>query len=78
MRVIMAVIIDQAGRKFNVDETDGVRRRHRRADRCEPLRSTEHALREYLPHRKREKIGSAARAAGFAPALFHLGTVGRR
>ena len=29
MRVIMPAIIDQAGRKFNVDEADGVSRRHR-------------------------------------------------
>jgi hypothetical protein len=29
MRVIMPVIIDQAGRRFNADETDGVSRRHR-------------------------------------------------
>ena len=28
MRVIMPAIIDQAGRKFNVDEADGVSRRH--------------------------------------------------
>jgi hypothetical protein len=28
MRVIMPAIIDQAGRQFNVDETDGVSRRH--------------------------------------------------
>jgi hypothetical protein len=28
MRVIMPAIIDQAGRNFNVDETDGVNRRH--------------------------------------------------
>ena len=29
MRVIMPAIIDQAGRQFNVDETDSVSRRHR-------------------------------------------------
>ena len=29
MRVIMPAIIDQAGRPFNVDEADGVNRRHR-------------------------------------------------
>jgi hypothetical protein len=28
MRVIMPAIIDQADRKFNVDEADGVNRRH--------------------------------------------------
>jgi hypothetical protein len=31
IRVIMPAIIDQAGRPFNVDEADGIRRRHRRA-----------------------------------------------
>ena len=30
MRVIMPAIIDQAGRKFNVDKAEGVSRRHRR------------------------------------------------
>ena len=30
IRVIMPVIIDQAGRPFNVDEADGTSRRHRR------------------------------------------------
>ena len=29
MRVSMAAIIEQAGRKFNLDEADGVSRRHR-------------------------------------------------
>ena len=29
MRVVMPAIIDQAGRQFNVDEADGVNRRHR-------------------------------------------------
>jgi hypothetical protein len=29
MRVIMPAIIDQAGRQFNVDEADGISRRHR-------------------------------------------------
>jgi hypothetical protein len=29
MRVIMPAIIDQAGRPFNVDEADGISRRHR-------------------------------------------------
>jgi hypothetical protein len=29
MRGIMPIIIDQAGRQFNADETDGVSRRHR-------------------------------------------------
>jgi hypothetical protein len=28
MRVIMLAILDEAGRKFNADETDGVSRRH--------------------------------------------------
>jgi hypothetical protein len=28
MRVIMPVIIDQAGRQFNVEEADGINRRH--------------------------------------------------
>jgi hypothetical protein len=35
MRVIMPAIIDQAGRQFNVDEADGVNRRHTRADDVE-------------------------------------------
>ena len=29
MRVVMPAIIDQTGRQFNVDEADGVNRRHR-------------------------------------------------
>jgi hypothetical protein len=29
MRVVMLAIIDQAHRKFNADQTDGVNRRHR-------------------------------------------------
>jgi hypothetical protein len=29
MRGIMPAIIDQAGRPFNVDEADGISRRHR-------------------------------------------------
>jgi hypothetical protein len=29
IRVIMPAIIDQAGRPFNVDEADGISRRHR-------------------------------------------------
>ena len=39
MRVIMPVIIDRAGRRFNADETDGVSRRHTRAggQRGEPV-----------------------------------------
>ncbi len=32
MRVIMPAIIDQAGRKFNVDEADAISRRHRGFD----------------------------------------------
>jgi hypothetical protein len=35
IKVIMPAIIDQAGRPFNVDETDGVSRRHRSRGRAE-------------------------------------------
>jgi hypothetical protein len=38
MRVIMPAIIDQAGRQFNVDEADGVSRRHNGLDSRSPPR----------------------------------------
>ena len=48
MRVIMPAIIDQAGRKFNADETDGVSRRHRAKTCAGAVRSLEEAGPELL------------------------------
>ena len=50
MRVSMPAIIDQAGRKFNVDEADGVSRRDRTAGERSQLREPRHdAARGKLP-----------------------------
>jgi hypothetical protein len=44
MRVIMPAIIDQAGRQFNVDEADGVSRRHTLASQTQRRRSVRRSL----------------------------------